>query len=93
MHEQKLVRLPIGPQLASAVPQTLSIILGGAVLVVLIAVPLGAVAGRRIGSIGDRTISLLVLLGICTHPMVLGLTLSTAVGGQLKWVPAGAIAP
>jgi peptide/nickel transport system permease protein len=91
--EQKLVRLPIGPQLATAVPQTLSIILGGAILVVLIAVPLGAVSGRRIGSVSDRTIGLLALVGICTHPMVVGLTLSTALGGQLQWFPPGGYCP
>src|SRR5262249_59314012 len=59
--EPKLIEQPIGPQLATAVPQTLSIILGGALLVVLLAVPLGAVSGRRLGSLSDRTISLLAL--------------------------------
>jgi peptide/nickel transport system permease protein len=75
------------------VPQTLSILLGGAVLVVLLAVPLGAVSGRRIGSATDRTIGLATLVGICTHPMVLGLTLATALGAQLRWLPAGGYCP
>ncbi len=87
--EPKLTEQPIGPQLASAVPATLSIILGGAVLVVLIAVPLGAISGRRIGSIGDRTIMLIALIGICTHPMVVGLILRTVFGNQLHWVDPG----
>ena len=91
--EQQLVRLPIGPQLASAVPQTLSIIIGGALLVVLLAVPLGAISGRRIGSVSDRTISLVALVGICTHPMVVGLTLNTALGQQLRWFPPGGYCP
>jgi peptide/nickel transport system permease protein len=84
--EPKLTEQPIGPQLASAVPATLSIILGGALLVVLLAVPLGAISGRRIGSIGDRTIMLIALIGICTHPMVVGLILRTVFGNQLHWV-------
>jgi peptide/nickel transport system permease protein len=91
--KQELVRLPIGPQLRSAVPQTLSIILGGALLVVLLAVPLGAISGRRIGSASDRTIGLVALVGICTHPMVLGLMLGTAFGQQLRWFPAGGYCP
>jgi ABC-type dipeptide/oligopeptide/nickel transport system permease component len=90
--KQELVRLPIGPQLASAVPRTLSIVLGGAILVVLLAVSLGAIAGRRIGSAADRTISLIVLGGICTHPMVIGLTLSTAVGASSPGCRPGATA-
>jgi len=84
-----LTEQPIGPQLASAVPATLSIILGGALLVVLIAVPLGALSGRRIGSIGDRTIMIIALIGICTHPMVVGLILRTVFGNQLRWVDPG----
>jgi peptide/nickel transport system permease protein len=91
--QQELVRLPIGPQLSSAVPQTLSIIIGGALLVVLIAVPLGAISGRRIGSVSDRTIGLIALVGICTHPMVVGLTMSSAFGAQLKWLPSGGYCP
>jgi peptide/nickel transport system permease protein len=86
---KELIEIPIGPQLATAVPATLSIILGGALLVVLIAVPLGAISGRRIGSIGDRTIMLLALIGICTHPMVVGLILRTVFGNQLHWVSPG----
>ena len=38
----------------------------------LLAVPLGALAGSRVGSWGDRTISIVALVAVCTHPMVLG---------------------
>jgi peptide/nickel transport system permease protein len=91
--EPKLVETPIGPQLASAVPETLSIILGGALLVVVLAVPLGAISGRRIGSLGDRAIALLALIGICTHPMVVGLILRTVFGNQLGWAPPTGYCP
>lgn len=89
----RLVELPIGPQLSAAVPVTLSLVLGGAVLVVLLAVPLGALAGRRIGSLGDRTITLVTLIGICTHPMVLGLILQSVFGSHLHWVASGGYCP
>ena len=81
---------PIGPQVFPAVRATLSIILGGALLVVLLAIPLGSLAGSRIGSLRDRTISTASLVGICTHPMVLGLVLATVFGAEhLNWLPAG----
>ena len=67
--------------------ETLSIILGGAVLVLLLAIPLGAIAGRRIGSITDRTISLVALIAVCTHPMVVALMLRTFFGDRLHWLP------
>jgi peptide/nickel transport system permease protein len=56
-------------------------------------VPLGAISGRRIGSLSDRTIGLIALIGVCTHPMVLGLVFSTAFGQQLRWFPAGGYCP
>ena len=42
-----LIETPIGPQLFSATRVTLSIILGGGLIVLLIAVPLGLTAGAR----------------------------------------------
>ena len=59
---------------------TLSIILGGAVLVLLLAIPFGTFAGSRVGTWSDRTISLVALVGICTHPMVVGLLLEGTFG-------------
>ena len=88
-----LARLPIGPQLQNWLPVTLSIVLGGAVLVVLLSVPLGAIAGRRIGALSDRTISLVALIGICTHPMVIGLILRGIFGEHFHWAPIGGYCP
>jgi peptide/nickel transport system permease protein len=73
---------------------TLSLILGGAALVLLLAVPLGALAGTRVGTLADRVISTSSLVGICTHPMVLGLILVTAFGNLgLHWLPDGGYCP
>jgi peptide/nickel transport system permease protein len=66
---------------------TLSLILGGAVAVLLLAIPLGTIAGSRIGSWTDRTISIVALIGVCMHPMVLGLILSSLFGKHLRWAP------
>jgi peptide/nickel transport system permease protein len=65
---------------------TLSILIGGAVLVVLLALPLGAISGSRIGSWADRIISLGALVLVCFHPMMLGLILRNA-GGWIHGLP------
>lgn len=76
----------LNPVVLPAVRRTLSLILGGAFLVVLIAVPLGAFAGRRVGSLSDRTVMTITLIGICTHPMVLGNVLQIVFGyDHLRW--------
>jgi peptide/nickel transport system permease protein len=65
---------------------TLSILIGGAVLVVLLALPLGAISGSRIGSWADRVISFGALVLVCFHPMMLGLILRNA-GGRIHGLP------
>jgi len=86
----RVTQPPINPALFQEVRVTLSIILGGAALVVLLAIPLGALAGTRVGSLRDRVISTGTLIGICTHPMVLGLILATEFGAaHLGWLPSG----
>jgi peptide/nickel transport system permease protein len=84
-----LTTAPIGPTLYPAVRETLSILIGGAILAVLISVPLGAIAGRRIGSLADKLISLGALVGVCTHPIVTGKLLTQWFGIDLKWLPVG----
>ncbi|HST14581.1 MAG TPA: ABC transporter permease [Gaiellaceae bacterium] len=91
---KKLEQTPIGPTLFPSLRITLSIIFGGAVLVVLLALPLGTLAGRRIGSVEDRAISGFTLVGICTHPMVLGLILASTFGTiGLGWLPSDGYCP
>jgi peptide/nickel transport system permease protein len=65
---------------------TLSILIGGAILVVLLALPLGAISGSRIGSWADRVISFGALVLVCFHPMMLGLILRNA-GGRIDGLP------
>lgn len=89
----KLALPGLWPQLSAELGVTLSIMLGGAAAVLLLAVPLGAIAGRLSESLGDRTISLLALIGVCTHPMVVGLILRSLFGDNLHWAPAGGYCP
>jgi len=79
--------LPIAPGIYQDLRETLSLILGGAFFVLLFAVPLGTFAGSRVGALSDRTISLVALIGVCMHPMVLGLILRSLFGHHLHWTP------
>ena len=72
---------PYGPLRA-----TLSILVGGAIFVLLLSLPLGAISGSRIGSWADRIISFGALILVCFHPMMLGLILRNA-GGRVDWLP------
>jgi peptide/nickel transport system permease protein len=84
---QHVAKVPIGSYLFADTRITASLLLGGAVLVLLIALPLGALTARYRNSIGDRIVSLLTLAAICTHPMVVGLILRTIFGDRLRWLP------
>ncbi|HEY6961111.1 MAG TPA: ABC transporter permease [Gaiellaceae bacterium] len=93
VHNDRLVQQPLGPVVYPALRQTLAIIIGGAALVLLLAIPLGSLAGTRIGSRVDRLISTSTLVGICTHPMVLGNLLFLYVGIEWRWIPVGGYCP
>ena len=89
LNDNVLTTAPIGPVLYPAIRETLCILIGGAILAVLISVPLGAIAGRRIGSVADKLISLGALIGVCTHPIVTGKLLTQWFGIDLGWLPIG----
>ena len=80
---------PITAQLDAQLRVTLSLLLGGAAVVLLLAVPLGAFAGSRVGTISDRTVSLVALIGVCSHPMVLSILVRSLFHGRLHWTPPG----
>jgi peptide/nickel transport system permease protein len=73
--------------LRRAAPVTITLVLGGAVLWMLIAVPVGLISALRPGSIFDRTGMVFVLLGISVHPVWLGLMLGYWFGYRLAWFP------
>jgi peptide/nickel transport system permease protein len=85
--------IPISPTLYPAVRETLSMMIGGAILAVVIALPLGAISGKRIGSTADKLISTAALIGVCTHPIVTGKLLTQWFGIDLHWLPVGGYCP
>ena len=69
--------LPVRGMVLDAAGVTGSVILGGAVVLILIAVPLALVSARVPRSILDRTVVAVSLIGISTHPLVIGLVLQS----------------
>lgn len=84
---------PITAQLDAQLRVTLSLLLGGAAVVLVLSVPLGAFTGSRIGTISDRTVSLVALIGVCSHPMVLSILVRSLFHGRLHWTPPGGYCP
>src|SRR3954471_13594065 len=78
---------PVGNLVWQAAGVTGSIILGGAVLLVVIAVPLALLSARLPRTILDRTIVAISLIGISTHPLVIGVVLRLLFAERWQWVP------
>ena len=64
-----------------------SLVLGGVLLLVAIVLPLGPWLASRSGSALDRTILLVTLAFVSTHPLVAALLLQLLVGRKLGWLP------
>ena len=82
-------RRPVSERIQTAAPVTFSLIIGGAVVWMLIAIPLGVLSGLRPRSLLDRAGMVFVLIGISAHPVWLGLILRYAFTLHLGWFPAG----
>jgi peptide/nickel transport system permease protein len=70
-------------------PVTASLVLGGAVLFLLIAIPVGVLSALRPRSLLDRGLMLFVLVGASAHSVWLGLVFSYVFGVRLHWFPVG----
>ena len=73
--------------LVRAAPVTLSLLLGGAILWLLIAFPIGLLSALRPRSPMSRLTTVLVLIGVSAHPLWIGLVLSYVVGHRLGAAP------
>lgn len=81
--------VPVRDVVRAGAGVTASVVLGGALLLVAIALPLGALAARRPRSGADRTIVAVTLIGISTHPLVVGLVLRLFFGERWRVLPFG----
>jgi peptide/nickel transport system permease protein len=66
---------PVGQMVRDAAAVTGSVLLGGAIVLILIAVPLALISARVPRSPLDRIVVAVSLIGISTHPLVIGLVL------------------
>jgi peptide/nickel transport system permease protein len=73
--------------IAKAAPVTLSLVVGGALLWLLMAVPIGILSALRPRSLLDRVATIFVLIGISAHPIWLGLILSYLLGFKAHVFP------
>ena len=80
---------PVTDILEDAVPVTASLVVGGTLLFMLIAVPIGIVSALRPRSLLDRVAMVIVLIGISAHPAWIGLILSYFVGYRWDVTPIG----
>jgi peptide/nickel transport system permease protein len=87
--ESYSTRRDVVDMLAGALPVTISLVVGGAVLFMLIAVPIGVLSALRPRSFFDRFAMLIVLIGVSAHPVWIGLILSYFVGFRMGLTPIG----
>lgn len=79
---------PVTDLLLPATRVSLSIVLGGLVLMLLLVVPLAALSAHRPGSAFDRLTATFLLIGISTHPLVVGILLQAFASNRLSLLPA-----
>jgi peptide/nickel transport system permease protein len=72
-----------------AVPVTASLVFGGAIIWLLIAIPVGILSALRPRSLLDRVATVFVLIGVAAHPVWVGLILSYYLGAKLELFPVG----
>jgi peptide/nickel transport system permease protein len=80
-------RQSVSSIIARAAPVTISLLIGGAVMWMLIALPIGLLSALRPRSLLDRAGMGFVLIGISAHPAWLGLMLGYLFGHRLGWFP------
>jgi peptide/nickel transport system permease protein len=80
-------RQSVNSIVAAAAPITASLVFGGAVLWMLIALPVGILSALRPRSLLDRASMTAVLIGISTHPIWIGLILAYLIGYRLHLTP------
>jgi peptide/nickel transport system permease protein len=84
-----VTRREVSDILLQAAPVTASLVFGGALVWLLIAVPVGVLSALRPRSLLDRGATAFVLIGISAHPVWIGLILSYFVGQKLGLAPGG----
>ena len=83
----RVTRQPVAEVIGRAAPVTASLVLGGVVVWLLLAFPIGILSALRPRSLLDRAGMVFVLIGVSAHPLWIGLVLSYIFGFQLAATP------
>lgn len=83
----RLTGRPAMDMIKEGLPITLSLIIGGTILFLLIAFPIGIFSALHPRSFIDKGLMVFVLVGISAHPVWLGLVLSYVFGVKLHVLP------
>jgi peptide/nickel transport system permease protein len=73
--------------IAQSLPVTASLVIGGTVFWLLLALPIGVVSALRPRSLLDKGLMIFILIGISVHPIALGLMFSYLLGFRLHVFP------
>lgn len=82
-------RRPVTAILAEGVPVTAALVIGGSILWILMAFPIGILSALRPRSLLDRVTMIFVLVGVSAHPVWIGLMFSYFLGWKLHLTPIG----
>jgi peptide/nickel transport system permease protein len=82
-------RQPVTAIIKDAAPVTASLVFGGAIVWMLIALPIGILSALRPRSLLDRTAMVFVLIGISAHPVWIGLIFIYFIGYKAGLTPLG----
>jgi peptide/nickel transport system permease protein len=85
--------VPVNAILKATLPPTLSLVLGGFVLTLLLAIPLGMLSAVRPRSLLDRAVLAFTVIGIILHPFIVGLLLRYVFADWWDIAPAGGYCP
>ncbi|HEX7311217.1 MAG TPA: ABC transporter permease [Gaiellaceae bacterium] len=80
-------RRNVTDQIVAAAPVTISLVFGGLVFWLLLALPIGILSALRPRSLLDRSGMVFVLIGVSAHPAWLGLVLGWLLGFRLHIFP------
>ena len=83
----------VNDMLKEAAPVTISLFFGATIIYLLIALPLGTLGALYPSSHLDRFILIFVLLGISTHPLILGFFLRQTFAYRWRIFPYGGYCP
>jgi peptide/nickel transport system permease protein len=77
----------VNQAIGKAAPVTASLVFGGAILWMILALIIGVFSALRPRSFGDRAAMIFVLIGISAHPVWIGLIFEYVFGVKLGWTP------